>query len=138
AKVLEILGKKTALILSVIIFTITTYFYFWLDTFIPLIILRFVHGISFGILTTATSAIAANIVPEARRGAGMGHCAMAMNIAVVAAPFILLTLLQYISFKQFILSLSILMSISFLFSLFVHPCVQTQKNVHQTLTAFSL
>src|SRR5699024_2147543 len=83
--------------------TITTYFYFWLDTFIPLIILRFVHGITFGILTTATSAIAANIVPEARRGAGMGYFAMAMNIADVAGPFIGLTLLLYISFKQFFL-----------------------------------
>jgi len=138
AKVLEILGKKTALILSVIIFTITTYFYFWLDTFMPLIILRFVHGISFGILTTATSAIAANIVPEARRGAGMGYFAMAMNIAVVAGPFIGLTLLQYISFKQFFLTLSLLMSISVLFSLFVYTGEQRQKNVHQTRTAFSL
>src|SRR5699024_12742992 len=65
AKVLEILGKKTALIISVIIFTITTYFYFWLDTFILLIIIRFVLGISFSILTTTTSAIAVNILPEA-------------------------------------------------------------------------
>src|SRR5699024_12369460 len=88
--------------------------------------------------TTATSATAANIVPEARRGAGMGYFAMAMNIAVVAGPFSGLTLLQYISFKEFFLTLSLLMSISVLFSLFVHTGEQRQKNVHQTRTAFSL
>src|SRR5699024_12699604 len=103
-----------------------TYFYLWVNTFTPLLILRFIHGISFGILTTATSAIAANIVPEARRGAGMGYFSMAMNIAVVAGPFIGLTLLQYIYFKQFILTISLLIYISVLFSLFVHKCAQNQ------------
>src|SRR5699024_8226338 len=101
ARVLEVLGKKTALILSVIIFTITTCFYFWLDTFVPLITLRFVHGISFGILTTATSAIAANIVPEARRGAGMGYIAMTMNIAAVDGPIGRLTVVQCMTFLSF-------------------------------------
>lgn len=137
AKVLDILGKKTSLILSVIIFTITTYFYLWVNTFTPLLILRFIHGISFGILTTATSAIAANIVPKARRGAGMGYFAMAMNIAVVAGPFIGLTLLQYISFKQFFLTLSLLMSISVLFSFLVDTKEQRQKHVHESQSALS-
>jgi len=137
AKVLDILGKKTSLILSVIIFTITTYFYLWVNTFTPLLILRFIHGISFGILTTSTSAIAANIVPKARRGAGMGYFAMAMNIAVVAGPFIGLTLLQYISFNQFFLTLSILMSISVLFSFLVDTREQKQKHVNDTQSVLS-
>src|SRR5699024_12196188 len=96
-----------------------------------------IHGISFGILTTATSAIAANIDPKARRGAGMGYFAMAMNIAVVAGPFIGLTLLQYISFNQFFLTLSILMSISVLFSFLVDTREQKQKHVNDTQSVLS-
>lgn len=119
AKVLDVLGKKSGLILSIILFTATTFVYLWVDSFTPLLILRFVHGISFSILTTATSAIAADIIPKERRGAGMGYFAMAMNLAVVAGPFIGLTLLQFISFQQFFLVLSILMTVSVLFSLFV-------------------
>lgn len=119
AKVLDVLGKKSGLILSIILFTATTFFYLWVDRFTPLLILRFIHGISFSILTTATSAIAADIIPKERRGAGMGYFAMAMNLAVVAGPFIGLTLLQFISFQRFFLVLSILMTISVVFSLFV-------------------
>ena len=71
-------------------------------------------------MTTATSSIAADIIPEARRGAGMGYFAMAMNMAVVAGPLIGLTLLQFITFKQFFLILSIFMIISLVFSLLVN------------------
>ena len=120
AKVLEVLGKKNTLIMNVVLFTLTTFLYLWIDTFIPLLILRFIHGISFGIVTTATGAIAADIIPASRRGAGMGYFAMAMNLAIVVGPFIGLTLLQFVSFKSLFFVLSILMVISVLFSLLVH------------------
>src|SRR5699024_7793027 len=95
AKVLDIVGKKRTLVL------------------------RFIHGISFSIVTTATSSIAADIVPNARKGAGMGYFAMSMNLAVVAGPFIGLTLVQSFSFNVFFIVLSILMIISFLCTLIV-------------------
>lgn len=137
AKVLDVFGRKRSLIISLIVFTVTTFFYLWINAFIPLLALRFIHGISFSILTTATSAIAADIVPEARRGEGMGYFAMSMNLAVVAGPFIGLTLLQYISFEQFFLVLSILMVISFILSLFVQ--LQEQPSEEQSESAaFSL
>src|SRR5699024_11277300 len=49
-----------------------------------------------------------------------------------------LPLLYCISFTHFFLTLSLLISISVLFSLFVHTGEQRQKNVHQPRTAFSL
>src|SRR5699024_3868903 len=134
AKVLDILGKKTGLVLSILLFTATTFFYLWMDSFTPLLILRFIHGISFSILTTATSAIAADIIPKERRGAGMGYFAMAMNLAVVAGPFIGLTLLQFISFQQFFFVLSLLMSISVVFSLFVQTGEKQTADTKQDLS----
>jgi len=89
AKLLDIIGKKKGLVLSVTLFTMTTFFYIWIDQLIPLLVLRFIHGISFGILTTVTGAIAADVVPRSRRGAGLGYFAMAMNLALVVGPFIL-------------------------------------------------
>lgn len=138
AKILDLLGKKNALIITVIIFTVTTYFYLWMDTFTPLLTLRFIHGISFGILTTATSAIAADIVPESRRGTGMGYFAMAMNLAVVAGPFIGLTLLQFISFKSFFLTLSLFMSISIIFSLVVDTGENAQEKSKKPRSVLAL
>lgn len=119
AKILDIFGRKHTLVGSVALFTITTFFYLWMHSFIPLLILRFIHGISFSIVTTATSAIAADIVPESRKGAGMGYFAMAMNLAVVAGPFIGLSLLQFISFTTFFVVLSALMVVSVVFALLV-------------------
>src|SRR5690625_6253427 len=49
----------------------------------------------------------------------MGYFAMSMNLAVVAGPFIGLTLVQSFSFNVFFIVLSILMIISFLCTLVV-------------------
>lgn len=119
AKILDIVGKKRTLVLSVGAFALTTFFYLFMNEFVSLLILRFIHGISFSIVTTATSAIAADIVPKSRKGAGMGYFAMSMNLAVVIGPFIGLSLLQFISFDTYFIVLSILMVISFLCTLIV-------------------
>src|SRR5699024_8268224 len=86
AKILDILVKKKRLIISLILFTVTNLFYTCMNAFIPLLVLRFIHGISFGVVSTATPAIAAEIIPKSRKGAGMGYFAMAMNLAIVAGP----------------------------------------------------
>src|SRR5699024_11187997 len=109
-----------------------------LDTFIPLIIFRFVLGSAFGILTTGTSAFAAITVPDVSRRVGTSYFGLTMNIAFVAGALLAFALLTFISFYMFFLTLSLLMSISVLFSLFVHTGEQRQKNVHQSRTAFSL
>src|SRR5699024_8601271 len=116
AKILDTLGKKKGLIFSVILFTLTNIFYTWMNAFIPLLMLRFMHGISFGVVSTATPAIAAEIIPKSRKGAGMGYFAMAMNLAIVAGPFIGLTLLQFVSFKTLFMILNIFMIIAVFFS----------------------
>jgi len=132
AKILDILGKKKGLIISVILFTLTNLFYPWMNAFIPLLILRFIHGISFGIVSTATPAIAADIIPKSRKGAGMGYFAMAMNLAVVAGPFIGLTLLQFVSFNTLFMVLNVFMIIGVLFSFNVQfeeaPKVEQETN----------
>lgn len=109
-KILEKAGKKNGLIISVILFAATMFFYMWIENFAALLILRFVHGLSFGLATTATGAIAADVIPAERRGEGLGYFAMAMNLAVVAGPFAGLTLLQFVSFEPLFLILSIIMA----------------------------
>lgn len=120
AKLLDYIGKKRGLVLSVAVFTATCFLYIWVDQFTPLLMLRFFHGLSFGVITTATGAIAADIIPPARRGAGLGYFAMAMNLAVVAGPFIGLSLLQFISFKTLFIVLSFIMVGGFVSSILVH------------------
>ncbi|NWO12219.1 MFS transporter [Virgibacillus sp.] len=112
ALLLQKTGKKRGLILSVVMFVAITFLYMFIESFIPLLIVRFLHGLAFGVVTTATGAIAADIIPASRRGAGLGYFAMAMNLAVVVGPFIGLTVLQYTSFQQLFLLLSIIMLVT--------------------------
>lgn len=118
-RLLELVGKRKGLILSVILFTVTMFFYIWVKEFVPLLILRFFHGLSFGIATTAAGAIAADVVPNERRGEGLGYFAMSMNIAVVVGPFTGLTLLQWFSFELLFMLLSVIMLAGIVCSLLV-------------------
>lgn len=120
AGLLDRIGKKKGLVLSVSVFALTTFIYIGIESFVPLMILRFIHGLSFGVITTATGAIAADLIPPARRGAGLGYFAMSMNLAVVAGPFIGLSLLQFVSFKTLFIVLSIFMIAGILSTLLVH------------------
>ncbi len=115
-KILDLFGKKRTLMFNVILFAGTTALYFFMTELGPLLAVRFLHGVSFGILTTVTGSIAADIIPEKRRGAGMGYFAMAMNLALVIGPFLGLLLVQKLTFNWMFLVLTVLMVLSVIFS----------------------
>ncbi|WP_052000922.1 MFS transporter [Gracilibacillus halophilus] len=133
-QLLERFGKKRMLIGSAIAFAITNIGYFWMDQFDALMVLRFVHGISFAIVTTATSAIAADIVPAKRQGEGLGYFTMFMNVAVVIGPFIGLTVTQYFTFTALFQVLSCFAFVSIVFALLLKEPEQ-EKN---TKPAFAM
>src|SRR5690625_1276424 len=54
AKVLDIVGKKRTLVLSVGLFALTTFFYLTINAFIPLLILSFIYCIFFSIVIIIT------------------------------------------------------------------------------------
>ncbi len=91
---LEKFGKKNVLVTALVLFALPSIFYFVPETITGLLILRFIHGIGFGMATTATGAIVADIVPNSRRGEGMGYFILSVNIAMVLGPFIGLTVMS--------------------------------------------
>ncbi|WP_053217514.1 MFS transporter [Virgibacillus senegalensis] len=126
-KLLEAAGKKRILVVSVLLFAVTTCLYMWMDQFTGLLVLRFFHGLSFGVATTATGAIAADVIPPARRGEGLGYFAMSMNIAIVVGPFIGLTMLHYTSFQNLFLTLSLIMAAGTVIAFMVHVPKELNK-----------
>ena len=119
SKLLEFVGKKKGLVIGAIAFSVTTFLYIWIDQFFPLLIVRFIHGISFGFITTVTGVIAADVIPANRRGAGLGYFAMSTNLALVIGPFIGLSLLQITSFQNLFIILSVLVVVSVISSIVV-------------------
>jgi len=106
-KILDIVGKRKMLIMSLIFYLITTLLYIFIKPFMLLLILRFIQGISFSILTTANNSIAADIVPKSRKGAGLGYFTMSLNLAVVLGPFVGLLVIQYLDFEMLFIIMSI-------------------------------
>ncbi|WP_332651306.1 MFS transporter [Lysinibacillus sp. 54212] len=105
-KLLDIYGKKRMLTLSVSFYLFCTVLYIFVEPFLLLLALRFFQGIWFSIATTAAGSLAADIVPEKRKGAGLGYFTMSTNLAVVIGPFIGLLVIQYASFDVLFLVLS--------------------------------
>lgn len=110
-KLLDWVGKRKMLWISLVFYIICTFLYFIIPAFGGLLVLRFIHGIWFSIVTTATGSIAADQVPEKRRGTGLGYFAMSTNLAVVVGPFIGLLIVQYFTFDSLFIVMSALIMI---------------------------
>jgi len=91
---IERYGQRFMLILSLAIFAVASFFYSFFDSIVSLLLLRFIHGIGFGMATTITGTIIADIVPDSRKGEGMGYFIMSSNLAMVIGPFIALTIFR--------------------------------------------
>ena len=90
-KIIEMFGKRKTLLISQLFFCLSSILYIFIDSLTILLTLRLFHGIWFSLVTTVLVAIANDMIPESRKGAGLGYFAMAMNLGVVFGPFIALT-----------------------------------------------
>lgn len=110
------LGRKKILLIAMCIFSISSFFYFWADSLPLLLGIRFLHGIGFGMATTATGAIVADIIPNERKGEGLGYYSTFMNLAMVIGPFTGLTMMQYASMNWIFVLCTVLAFIALLLS----------------------
>ncbi len=80
---------------ALLVFLFSSLLYFFPKSMTTFLVLRFLHGIGFGMATTAVGGIVANIIPASRRGEGMGYFIMSTNLSMVLGPFIGLTTIQH-------------------------------------------
>jgi MFS family permease len=87
-------SSRKVLLTALIIFAAATLLYFLPTTVSGFLVIRLLHGIGFGMATTAVGAIVADLIPSSRRGEGMGYFVMSTNMAMVLGPFVGLTVIQ--------------------------------------------
>ena len=124
--IVEKLGKKIAFRGSELLFVLFAFSYLFADSMWALLLIRFIHGIWFSILTTVTVPIANDFIPDRRKGEGMGYFVMSTNLAVVFGPLIALTVLQFTDFKMLFALLTAVISLGFIFCLII-PVQQQDK-----------
>ena len=76
------------LIIAVVIHAICTFGYHFIDGMLFLCTLRFVQGMTYGMASTVIATTVASIVPESRRGEGIGYFTLSITLGSAIGPFL--------------------------------------------------
>lgn len=113
--IIEKFGRKKTLYVSEALFCLFSFAYLFADNLSVLLVVRFLHGIWFSILTTVTVPIANDFIPETRKGEGMGYFVMSINLGIVLGPLLGLTLLLSLSYTGVAAILAAIICLGFIF-----------------------
>lgn len=103
------------------------YSYNLASTIVLLAVLRVIHGVTWAVSTTAVGTAITDIIPDSRRGEGMGWYGMAMTIAMAIGPMIGLWVVQYYSFHGLFLLATLLSFMAVILSLITKMPFTPQK-----------
>ena len=117
--IIQKLGTKLSFRGSELLFVLFAFGYLFADQLWILLLVRFIHGIWFSVLTTVAVPVANEFIPEHRKGEGMGYYVMSTNLAVVFGPFIALIVLQYSDFMTLFQVLTAIVCVGFIFCLMI-------------------
>jgi len=129
---IEDIGNKKVLMIGSVFFITTAVLYFTAVTLPLLIVVRLLHGMAHGIASTATGTIVAKIIPDGRRGEGIGYYGMSIIMASALGPFMGILLIQYVDFKVIFLVASVLALLVFLISFIVPEPIYKLPDHHET------
>ena len=119
-KWIERVGRKRSLYIGVIMGLTMMLTYFFISNLITLCIIRFCHGLSYGIASTASATIAASVVPKNRRGEGLGYFMLSVTLATAIGPFIGMVLSANGSYNLVFSVCTLTAAISFIGLLFLY------------------
>src|SRR5690554_1875763 len=88
--------KRKPLFLFGLICFISIYvgYYFVAFSVVYFIILRFVHGLFWGLTTVSSNTVAIDLIPASRRAEGIGYFGVNTNIAMAIAPFLAINIYE--------------------------------------------
>jgi MFS family permease len=85
---LDAIGKKRIAVGFLFAGTLLSFQYNFADSVTEVIILRFAHGLTYGAMASAVSAIVAEALPLHRRGEGMGYFTLSFSLGSAIGPFL--------------------------------------------------
>lgn len=80
--------RKPLLLFGTCMFVAIFTGYYFAATVLFLIVLRFIHGLFWGLSTVSANTVAIDIIPSDRRAEGIGYFGVNANVAMAIAPFI--------------------------------------------------
>lgn len=119
-KYVELVGRKKSLVIVMVLTLLISFAYFGITSIVPLYILRFCHGLLYGLLSTCTSDIAAKLIPSSRRGEGLGYFYLSVTISMAVGPLIGLELGRTENYNLVFIIGVVMYSVALIFSLLLH------------------
>jgi len=107
---IDVFDRKKMLLISLSVFVAIFTGYLFAITIVAFMLLRFIHGLFWGISTVSSNTVAIDIIPSSRRAEGIGYFGMNMNLAMAIAPFIAINIFDAFGFHTLI-ACSIIMGI---------------------------
>lgn len=92
-------SRKKVMFLSFVCYVMIFFGYFWASTILIFVIVRFLHGITWGLGTVSSSTLAIDVSPTERRAEAIGFYGTFTNVAMAIAPFIAIHIYHTYSFQ---------------------------------------
>lgn len=129
------LGKRQVSLITIFVFAICSFLYLGIDAIIPLLFIRFVHGLFHAVSTTGHAAMAIDMLPIDKKGEGIGYYGLAMSLSMVLGPALGLFLLNTYGYVLLIIIAGFFAVLSYVFT-FLIPKSQgaIKPKVKQQLT----
>lgn len=125
---LDTLGRHGIYVGSLLLFSLAFFGYPWATSILFVLAIRFLHGLTWGSMSTAGSTIAVDLVPQKRRGEGIGVFGLSMTIAMAIGPLIAIVITGDGSYNSLFFTAAAFSFFGLLLSLFVRiPKVKTLK-----------
>lgn len=86
--------RKSVYLLGYGLFVIAFIAYPMVETILLFVLLRVLHGLTFGMVTTTGNTLIVDIMPSSRRGEGLGYFGISNNLAMAFGPMIGLMMLD--------------------------------------------
>lgn len=120
-KTIAKMGNKKMLLIGIVSFFIVSILYFFPLGLIPLMIIRLLHGLFLGLGTTATSTIISQVIPNSRKGEGIGYFSMSVVLATAVGPLIGTFLVNSLGFTSIFIFSVVMAAVSLVLSLLLQP-----------------
>lgn len=114
------LGERKTLLIGLSLYTLMTIGYFGANQTILMLLVRFLHGIGFGISSVATGTAIAKIIPADKRGEGIGFYTLSTTLASAIGPLFGIFLMHHFSF-HYLIWLSLIILIISLIGAYITP-----------------
>ena len=120
------IGRKPFLLYGIAFFGAGNFGYLWAPSIALMVPGRILHGLGWSGSTTAVATIAADIVPQARRGELMGYAGMASSLASALGPVLGFALFHRFDYAGAFFGAAALLAIGFIAAL---PIAEPARDV---------